>query len=55
MAAKRAFPKTESDIVFGQSRKQPKMFPAGLYARVSTADSGEGERYSGGKPNSIPG
>src|SRR6266849_4116500 len=38
MAAKRAFPKTKSDNVFGQSRKQPKMFRAGLYARASTND-----------------
>src|SRR5229473_6728741 len=38
MAAKRAFPKTKSDNVFGQTRKQPKMFRAGLYARVSTND-----------------
>jgi putative DNA-invertase from lambdoid prophage Rac len=38
MAAKRAFPETKSDNVFGQSRKQPKMFRAGLYARVSTND-----------------
>ena len=38
MAAKRAFPKAKSDHVFGQARKQPKMFRAGLYARVSTND-----------------
>jgi DNA invertase Pin-like site-specific DNA recombinase len=38
MAAKRAFPKAKSDYVFGQRRKQPKMFRAGLYARVSTND-----------------
>jgi hypothetical protein len=33
MAAKRAFPKAKSDHVFGQRRKLPKMFRAGLYAR----------------------
>ena len=38
MAAKRAFPKAKSDNVFGQQRKQPKMYRAGLYARVSTND-----------------
>ena len=38
MAAKRAFPKTKSDNVFGQARKPAKMFRAGLYARVSTND-----------------
>src|SRR5512133_3975061 len=38
MAAKRAFPKAKSDNVFGQARKQSKMFRAGLYARVSTND-----------------
>jgi putative DNA-invertase from lambdoid prophage Rac len=38
MAAKRAFPKAKSDNVFGQARKLPKMFRAGLYARVSTND-----------------
>ena len=38
MAAKRAFPKSKSDNVFGQARKQPKMFRVGLYARVSTND-----------------
>src|SRR6266446_4319811 len=38
MPAKRAFPKAKSDNVFGQARKQPKMFRAGLYARVSTND-----------------
>ena len=36
MAAKRTLPKSKSDNVFGQPRKQPKMFRAGLYARVST-------------------
>jgi len=38
MAAKRAFPKAKSSNVFGQARQQPKMFRAGLYARVSTND-----------------
>src|SRR5450755_2386135 len=38
MAAKRALPKAKSDTVFGQTRKQAKMFRAGLYARVSTND-----------------
>ena len=38
MAAKRAFPKAKSANVFDQARKQPKMFRAGLYARVSTND-----------------
>src|SRR3954447_18102666 len=38
MPVKRASQKAKSDRVFGQSRKQPKMFRAGLYARVSTND-----------------
>jgi putative DNA-invertase from lambdoid prophage Rac len=38
MPAKRASQKAKSDNVFGQSRKQPKMFRVGLYARVSTND-----------------
>jgi len=38
MPIKRASPKAKSDNVFGQRRKQPKMFRAGLYARVSTND-----------------
>ena len=38
MAAKRAFLKAKSSNVFGQARQQPKMFRAGLYARVSTND-----------------
>lgn len=38
MPIKRASRKPESDDVFGQRRKQPKMFRAGLYARVSTND-----------------
>ena len=38
MAAKRASSKPKSNRVFGQARKQPKMFRAGLYARVSTND-----------------
>jgi putative DNA-invertase from lambdoid prophage Rac len=38
MAGKRASPKLKSDNVFGQRRKQAKMFRAGLYARVSTND-----------------
>jgi len=38
MPAKQAFSKAKSDNVFGQARKQPKMFRAGLYARVSTND-----------------
>ena len=38
MAAKRASQNAKSDRVFGQARKQPKMFRAGLYARVSTND-----------------
>src|SRR5712692_2266978 len=38
MAAKRASPKAQSDNVFGQRRKPPKMFRVGLYARVSTHD-----------------
>src|SRR5215471_8493814 len=36
MPRKRASQKAKSDHVFGQSRKQPKMLRAGLYARVST-------------------
>src|SRR3954453_2386551 len=38
MPAKRNFETTKSNKVFGQSRKQPKMLRAGLYARVSTHD-----------------
>jgi len=38
MAEKRASDKVKSHRVFGQRRKQPKMFRAGLYARVSTTD-----------------
>jgi len=38
MPVKRASRKAESGDVFGQSRKQPKMLRAGLYARVSTDD-----------------
>src|SRR5690242_4794397 len=38
MPAKRALQKAKSDNVFGQSRKQAKMFRAALYARVSTND-----------------
>src|SRR5271157_6145782 len=37
-ARQTGFPKAESEYVFGQARKQPKMFRAGLYARVSTND-----------------
>lgn len=38
MTAKRTSPKAKSDTVFGQTRKQTKMFRAGLYSRVSTYD-----------------
>jgi DNA invertase Pin-like site-specific DNA recombinase len=38
MPIKRASQKTESGHVFGHARKPPKMFRAGLYARVSTND-----------------
>jgi putative DNA-invertase from lambdoid prophage Rac len=38
MPVKRGFHKSQSGDVFGQSRKQPKMLRAGLYARVSTLD-----------------
>src|SRR2546427_10427165 len=38
VAAKRASEDAKSDRDFGQRRKQPKMFRAGLYARVSTND-----------------
>jgi DNA invertase Pin-like site-specific DNA recombinase len=38
MAAKQAFAKAKPDHVFGQARRSPKMFRAGLYARVSTSD-----------------
>jgi putative DNA-invertase from lambdoid prophage Rac len=38
MLIKRGFRKASSEDVFGQSRKQSKMFCAGLYARVSTND-----------------
>jgi putative DNA-invertase from lambdoid prophage Rac len=38
MAAKQASKSAKSHNVFGQTRKQPKMFRVGLYARVSTFD-----------------
>jgi predicted site-specific integrase-resolvase len=38
MPAKRSFPKSKSQNVFGQARKPAKMFRVGLYARVSTND-----------------
>jgi DNA invertase Pin-like site-specific DNA recombinase len=38
MPAKRASEKEKSQNVFGQRQKQPKMFRAGLYARVSSSD-----------------
>jgi len=38
MPKKRASKTPKSDHVFGQSRRSPKMFRAGLYARVSTND-----------------
>lgn len=38
MAAKQASENAKSHRVFGQRRKQPKIFRAGLYARVSTHD-----------------
>src|SRR4029453_11837167 len=38
MPRKRASEKAKSAHVFGQARKQAKMFRAGLYARVSTND-----------------
>ena len=38
MAAKQLPKKAKSHNVFGHARKQPKMFRAGLYARVSTFD-----------------
>ena len=38
MAAKQLPKKAKSPRVFGQSHKEPKMFRAGLYARVSTLD-----------------
>jgi len=38
MPVERGSRKAKSDNVFGQSRRQPKMFRAGLYARVSTND-----------------
>jgi len=38
MAAKQLPKKAKSRRVFGQSHKEPKMFRAGLYARVSTLD-----------------
>jgi putative DNA-invertase from lambdoid prophage Rac len=38
MAGKRAVQKAKSHRVFGQRRTPPKMFRAGLYARVSTHD-----------------
>src|ERR1041385_1272484 len=38
VAARRGLPEGKSANVFGQPRKQPKMFRAGLYARVSTND-----------------
>jgi putative DNA-invertase from lambdoid prophage Rac len=38
MPVKRLFRRAKSQDVFGQSRRQPKMLRAGLYARVSTND-----------------
>lgn len=38
MAARRVSQKAESDNVFGQRQRQPKMLRVGLYARVSTDD-----------------
>src|SRR3954470_16277832 len=38
MPIKRASQKAKSGHVFGQQRTRPKMFRAGLYARVSTND-----------------
>src|ERR1035441_10594327 len=38
MAGKRTSHEAKSRRVFGQARKQPKMFRAGLYTRVSTND-----------------
>lgn len=38
MPVNRASQNTKSDTVFGQPRRPPKMFRAGLYARVSTND-----------------
>ena len=38
MPVKRASQKAKSDRVFGQRRKQTKMFRVGLYARVSSND-----------------
>jgi putative DNA-invertase from lambdoid prophage Rac len=38
MAARRASTNAKSDRVFGQRRSGPRMFRAGLYARVSTND-----------------
>src|ERR1700693_2645013 len=38
MPAKQASENAKSAKVFGQRRKQPKTFRAGLYARVSTQD-----------------
>jgi putative DNA-invertase from lambdoid prophage Rac len=38
MAEKRIVQNPKSQGVFGQARKQPKLFRAGLYARVSTND-----------------
>jgi DNA invertase Pin-like site-specific DNA recombinase len=38
MTGKRVSPKAQPDRLFGQARKQPKLFRAGLYARVSTND-----------------
>jgi DNA invertase Pin-like site-specific DNA recombinase len=38
MPIKRASQESKPDHVFGQARRRPKMFRAGLYARVSTND-----------------
>jgi len=38
MAGKRALDRAKSHRVFGQARRQAKMFRVGLYARVSTND-----------------
>ena len=38
MAGKRTSDRAKSERVFGHGQKRPKMFRAGLYARVSTHD-----------------
>jgi hypothetical protein len=50
MPGKRGSQKTKSGTVFGQARKPPRMFRAGLYARVSISQAAD--RMDLGPPDS---